>query len=111
MAKRKTEDPVGTVGSKAVLKRNSKGTLKATYKSDFGGITQKTMQEDRLRAKGTGNGMYNGTPAPRVGGKQTMIAKSGAVKGGTKSMVKASKRRVGKSSASPQAKRSAKKLY
>ena len=76
-----------------------------------GGVTQKTLREDRLRKAGTGNGMFLTGPAPRVGGKQKMIAPSGKVMGGTSKMLKASKRRVNKSSASASAKKSAKRLY
>lgn len=105
----KTPDPAkGVVGSKAIIKRNKKGDLEATYRSDFGGITQSTMKADRVRAKRPTD---YGTVAPRVGGPQTPIAKSGPVVGGTKKMLRQSKRRVNKSSASKAAKRSAKKLY
>lgn len=95
-------------GSKAILKRNKRGDLEATYKSDFGGITQATMKADRARAKRPTD---YGIVAPRVGGKQKPIAPSGKVVGGTSKMLKASKRRVNKSSASASAKRSAKRLY
>ena len=111
MAKREIDPKKSSTGSAAKLSRDKKGTLKATYASDFGGITQKTMAQDRKTKAGTGNGQYNGVPAPRVGGKQKMIAQSGSVVGGTKKMMKQSKRRVNKSSASKAAKQSARKLY
>lgn len=98
-------------GSGAVLSRDSKGNIKATLKSDFAGISQASLKESRQQKAGTGDGMFSGGPKPRVGGKQKLIAKSGNVTGGTKKMLKASKRRVNKSAASPQAKRSARKLY
>ncbi|HEY0749812.1 MAG TPA: hypothetical protein VGD26_01575 [Chitinophagaceae bacterium] len=107
----KTNPAKGKSGSAAKLSRDSKGNLKATLKSDFAGVSQETMRQDRRAKAGTGDGTYNGAPAPRVGGKQKPIAPSGNVRGGTKSMLKASKKRVNKSAASASAKKAAKKLY
>lgn len=102
--------PKGKTGSVAKLSRDKSGNIVAKKDKNFAGVTQQSMKEDAAVRSKTGNRSFTGAPAPR-GGKQAVIAKSGAVKGGTKSQVKASKRRVNKSAASPAAKRSAKRLY
>ena len=112
--KKKKETPKAKMGSRregsaAIIKRNSKGDLEATLKPDFGGITQETLREDRIRKAGTGDGSYGGGPAPRVGGK--VEARDGAVKGGTKKMISKAKRRARSSSASKAARKSAIRAY
>lgn len=112
--KKKKEDPKPKLGSRregsaAIIKRNKKGNLEATLKPDFGGITQETMREDRIRKAGTGDGDYNGGPAPRVGGK--VEARDGAVRGGTKKMIRKAKRRARNSSASKGARKAAIRAY
>lgn len=94
----------GTSGSPAELKRNKKGELKATLKSDFGGVTKKTIREDRSVAAKTGDRTFTGAPAPR-GGKQKVIAKSGPLKSASKKVIRQSRR---KPTGSPQARRSQK---
>lgn len=96
----------GKSGSGAKLSRDKKGNLKATLKKDFAGITQETLRQDRITKAGTGSGTYSGAPAPRVGGKQTPIAKSGPLKSATKKVIKQSRR---KTAGSPQAKASQKR--
>lgn len=100
-----TEDPKsgGTSGSAAKLKRDKKGELKAELKKDFGGVTKKTIREDRAVAAKSGDRTFSGTPAPRVGGKQKVIAKSGPLKSATKKVIRQSRR---KPTGSPQARRS-----
>lgn len=100
------EDPKGTSGSAAELKRNKKGELKATLKKDFGGVTNQTKAADRaVRAK-TGDRTFSGNPAPRTGGSQKMIAKSGPLKSTSKKVIKQSRR---KPTGSPQARKSQKR--
>lgn len=100
----------GTGGAPAKVVRNKKGDLEAIKGKDFYNTpeNQAIVRKNKLKK---GDSTFSGAPAPRVGGKQKMIAKSGPVKGGTKKMLSASKKRVNKSAASPQAKRSAKRLY
>lgn len=109
--KKKKKKAARTHGSAAVLKRNPKtGELEATLKDDFGGVSKETIRDDRATAAGTGDGNFNGGPAPRVGG-EVKIKKDGAVRGGTKKMVRKARRRVRKSAASPAAKKSARRAY
>jgi hypothetical protein len=56
------------------------------------------------------DGSFTGSAAPRVGGAPVKPS-SGVPTGGTKRQLSESKARVNKSAASPQAKRSARKLY
>lgn len=100
----------GAGGTPATVKRNKRGDLEATKGKDFYRTPELQAAERKAKAK-KGDSTFDGASAPRVGGKQKIIAPSGPVKGGTKSMMKASKKRVSKSAASPQAKRSAKRLY
>ena len=93
-------------GSTAVIKRNKKGDLEATLKPDFGGISQASLRESRLQKAGTGDGTFKGGPAPRVGGKQTLIGKSGPLKSASKKVVRQSRR---KPTGSPQARASQKR--
>lgn len=102
---RKTEPKKSTAtsGSKAQLSRDKKGNLKATYKPDYGGLSQETLRQDRRTKAGTGDGTFSGAPAPRVGGKQTMIGKSGPLKSATKKVIRQNRR---KPTGSPQARAS-----
>lgn len=98
-------------GAGAKRSRDSKGNLVSRKGKNFAGVSQETLRHDaKVRAK-TGDRSFDGAPASRVGGVKKLIGTSGPVKGGTKSQVKASKKRVNKSAASPAAKRSAKRLY
>ena len=113
LTKKKTEKYPPTIlssgGSGATVKRNTKGDLQSTKPKDFYHTPEMQAEAKRNKLK-KADSAYTGAPAPR-GGKQAVIAKSGNVVGGTKKQVKASKRRVNKSAASPAAKRSAKRLY
>ena len=100
----------GTAGSKAVVKRNKKGDLESTLLDDFGGVSTKTIKDDRMASAGTGNGSFDGIPAPRVGGDRVQTT-GGPVRGGSVSQVRMARRRVRKNSASKAAKRSAIRLY
>ena len=100
----------GTAGSKAILKRNKKGDLESTLLDDFGGVSASTIKEDRITRAGTGNGTYDGVPAPRVGGLPIKPL-SGPVNGGSKSQIRLARRRVRGNAASKAAKRSAIRLY
>jgi hypothetical protein len=89
-----------------VIKRNKKGGL-----TEEGSETTSTEMyaDDRKRKAGTGSGTFDGSAAPRTGG--VAIAKTTPVVGGTKKQVRFAKTNVRRNSASPQAKRSAMKLY
>jgi hypothetical protein len=95
-------------GSAAVIVRDKKGTLTTLKKDDFAGVNQETLADDKARMKG--NSEFSGGPAPRVGGA---APKSTGMDTGTakRKMIKDSIRRVKKSDASPQAKRSAYNAY
>lgn len=99
------EDPKGTSGSPAELKRNSKGELKAKLNKDFGGVTNATKAADRAARAKVGDRSFTGAPAPR-GGSQKMIAKSGPLKSASKKVIKQSRR---KPTGSPQARKSQKR--
>ena len=99
----------GTSGSTAKMSRDSKGNIKADRSGNYGGVSKETLKQDRAVRAGTGDGTYSGTPAPRVGGKAS--GKRLNVVGGTKKQIKAARRNVKKSAASPQAKRAARRLY
>lgn len=107
-------DPGGKgvrTGSKSVIVRNKKGQTEAIRKKGDAYINEETLAEDRKNAAGTGTGQYAGSgSAPRTGGKAS-ATQGAAPAGGTKKMIKASKMRVRTNNASPQAKRSARKLY
>lgn len=113
---KKTDDPkkkMGAVreGSRSVVIRNKKGETEAVRKEGDLYVNTNTMKEDRKIASGKGTGQYTGSgAAPRTGGDVKMKS-DGDVKGGTKKMLKASKMRVRSNNASPQAKKSALKLY
>lgn len=98
-------------GSKAVLIRNKKGNVVGRKEdADYAGVGTQTLKEDRKYLAGKGNGQFSGGAAPKVGG-EAVATQGGVPAGGTKKMVKQSKMRVRTNSASPQAKRSASKLY
>ena len=99
----------GTSGSTAKMSRDSKGNIKADRSGNYGGLSNETLKQDRAVRAGTGDGTYSGAPAPRVGGKAS--GKRLNVVGGTKKQIKAARRNVKKSAASPQAKRAARRLY
>lgn len=94
-------------GSKAVIKRNRKGTLEATRPKDYAGISGETLAEDRARMEG--DGTFGDAPAPRVGG--TIERRDGPVRGGTRRMIRRSKRSARRSSASKAARRAAIRAY
>jgi len=96
----------GGVGSAATLSRDDTGVLHANRDANFGGVTDKTIREDRAAKAGQGDGSFHGAPAPHVGGD---IDESGAIAKGTSSkklMIKAVKN-AKRTSASPQAKKAA----
>jgi len=99
----------GTSGRGAKISRDNKGNIVADRSGNYGGVSNETLRQDRAVRARTGDGTYSGTPAPRVGGKAT--GKRLNVVGGTKKQIKASRRNVKKSAASPQAKLAAKRLY
>lgn len=107
-------DPGGKgvrTGSKSRIAINKKGETEAIRKKGDAYINEETLAEDRQIAAGTGTGQYAGSgSAPRSGGSASST-QGAAPAGGTKKQVKASKLRVRTNSASPQAKRSARKLY
>src|SRR3546814_9235884 len=85
--KKKTDPkPSGKVtrGTPAQLRRNKKGDLVATLDKNFGGVSKANLKESAKIKAGTGDGTFSGGPAPRVGGKQKLTAKSGPIMGGTK---------------------------
>src|SRR5687768_4453812 len=90
----------GSSGPGAKLSRDKKGDIKATLPKGFAGITQETLRQDRITKAGTGSGTFSGSPAPRVGGKQAVIAKSPNLKSATKKVIKQSRK---KPTGSPQA--------
>jgi len=98
-------------GSKSVIVRNKKGGTEVVRKKGDAYINEETLAEDRKNAAGSGSGHFAGSgAAPGTGGKASST-QGAAPSGGTKKQVKASKLRVRTNSASPQAKRSARKLY
>lgn len=54
-------------GSGQVVKRGADGKLSATRGSNYAGVSNQTMRDDRKVASGTGNGSYGSGVAPRVG--------------------------------------------
>lgn len=97
-------------GSKSVIIRNKKGETEAVRKKGDAYINEETLAEDRKNAAGSGTGHFTTQAAPRTGGSASST-QGAAPAGGTRKQVKASKLRVRTNSASPQAKRSARKLY
>ncbi|HTJ52609.1 MAG TPA: hypothetical protein VL443_24305 [Cyclobacteriaceae bacterium] len=96
----------------AVVKRNKKGDLERTEGENYQGQSASRVKEDASRMKG--NKQYNSGVAPRVGGDGKYSSLAGAVGlmgNASKKQMRQSKRNVNKSAASPQAKRSARKLY
>ena len=102
----KPKKALGTSGSLAKLSRDSKGDLKATLPRDFGGVTNATKKADAAVRSQTGDRSFTGAPAPRVGGKQTLIGKSGSLKSASKKVVRQSRK---KPTGSPQARASQKR--
>lgn len=92
-------------GSGAKISRNDKGDLVARKDKDYYDTAADQAYRRELAAT-KGDRTFDGAVGPRVGGVEVK-ARDGAVKGGTKSMISKAKRRVKKSAASPQAKRSA----
>lgn len=110
---KKSENPKKTNeggGKGAKITRNRKGDLEATKPKDFYRTPELQAGERKAKSKKLDK-TFTGAPAPRTGGKQAIIAKSGSVKGGSKAQLKQSKKRVKNTQASAQAKRSAKRLY
>ena len=96
------------------MKEKDPGSKKVTnvYKGKAG-VTHGEVYYDGYNTKQKAkplDGSFDGSAAPRVGGGSVQ-GSGGVPAGGTKKMLKASKKRVSQSSASPQAKRSARKLY
>lgn len=103
-------DPKDKSDTGASVKRNKKGTLVRTEGSNYQGITTETLRDDKTRMKG--NKQYNAGVAPRVGGDGKYKSLAGAVGlmgNASKKQLRQSKRNVNKNSASPQAKRAAKR--
>lgn len=83
---------------------------KKTGKLEEGEVTitaQEIYADDKKRAQAAkpNDGTYSGTAAPRVGGVK--VVSSGQSRGGTKSQVKSSKRKIKRSSMSSKQKKSA----
>jgi hypothetical protein len=97
-------------GSAATLSRDEKGNIQARRDKDYAGISPETMRQDyaaKRKAK-EGDGTYDGASAPRGGGPVEKTVRASGT-GSKKLMIKSIKR-VKKSDASPQAKRSAIKV-
>lgn len=105
-----TERKVRT-GSKSVVKRNKKGETEVERKKTDSYVGEETLAEDRKYMAGKGSGQYaGGGAAPRTGGA-VKATQGGVPKGGTKKQVKAGKKQIKRSAASPQAKKAALMVY
>jgi hypothetical protein len=113
MIKTGGEDPnkKSTGGFHTRIIKRVKGKLEESPESSVSSTEIYASDNERGRKAKQGDGTYSGTAAPRVGGG-VPIQKSGVPSGGTKKQIKSAKIRVKRNSAlSPQAKRSALKLY
>jgi hypothetical protein len=92
---------------KRAIRRDAKGNLQegGTVSSTEMYASDNARKAEAKQADST----YSGTAAPRVGGGTVM--KQGLPSGGSKKQIKAAKVRVKRSSASPAAKASARRLY
>jgi hypothetical protein len=91
------------------------GASEANYTNTYkgkSGVTHSEVYNDGYNTKRAAkplDGSFTGSVAPMVGGDK--MAPTGMATGGSRKQLKDSKRRVNSNSASPQAKRSARKLY
>lgn len=95
----------------AIMQRDKKGTLTRVEGKNYQGQTNEKIRESRDIAAGTGSGSYGGGVAPKVGSDEKYKSIAANLTGGTKKQMRQSKKNVKNNSASPQAKKSAKKLY
>jgi hypothetical protein len=109
--KKEGEDPrkntKGGVYNRAVKRNKKTGELEQSgdlSSDDLMAQANATKQEAKPNDR-----TFDGTAAPRVGGGTVM--KQGLPSGGSKKQIKAAKVRVKRSSASPAAKASARRLY
>ena len=104
-------DP-GKKSTGAVVKRNKKGTLERTEGENYQGVTNKTLSESRKESVKGGNKQYNSGVAPRTGGDGEYKSLAGAVGlmgNASKKQMRQSNRNINQSSASPQAKKAARR--
>lgn len=97
---------LGTGGSGAKISRNKKGDLVARKDKDYYDTPemQAIVRKNKLKK---GDSTFDGASAPRIGGKQAIIAKSGPLKSAPKKVIRQAKR---KPTGSVQARKSQKRL-
>lgn len=90
--------------------RRVKGKLEESPESSISSTEIYADDNKRKRAAKLGDGSFSGTAAPRTGGDSPFIIKSDKqLTGGSKKLIRKSKVQIRKNSASPQAKKSAKR--
>lgn len=104
------EEAAESSGTGASVQRNKKGLLQRIQGANYQGVTTNTMAADKSRMKG--NKQFNSGVAPRVGGDGNYKSDAGASGlSGTvsKKQLRQSNRNINNNSASPQAKKAAKR--